>query len=175
MTDDPKSPLPSSPTADGAAEPRWSSSKTTKSVDETIELGRRIGACIEPGDVIALVGRLGAGKTHLSKGLALGLGVPDSRQVNSPTFVLVNEYTGRSAIHHIDAYRLTDPLELDALGFDERIADGAVVIVEWADRVAGAMPRQTLWIEIDTPDDTTRVFQLRINDPSLADRLKDLA
>ncbi len=144
---------------------------TTASVDQTIALGRELGECLQPGDVVALVGRLGAGKTHLSKGLALGLGVADAKNVNSPTFVLVNEYAGRSPIHHIDAYRLNDPIELDALGFDEMLTDGAIVLLEWADRVAAALPSGALWIEIETPSEDSRVFNLRTADAALAERL----
>jgi tRNA threonylcarbamoyladenosine biosynthesis protein TsaE len=148
---------------------------TSRSVAETIALGRQIGTILRPGDVIALVGRLGAGKTHLSKGLALGLGVADSRSVNSPTFVLINEYEGRCPIHHIDAYRLTSADELSAIGFDEMLAGHCVILVEWADRVPAAMPQRTLWIEIETPDENTRLFLLRTDVTDLASRLRSAA
>ncbi|MBX3394611.1 MAG: tRNA (adenosine(37)-N6)-threonylcarbamoyltransferase complex ATPase subunit type 1 TsaE [Phycisphaerae bacterium] len=143
----------------------------TSSVDETIALGRRLGAVLRAGDVIALVGRLGAGKTHFAKGLALGLGVRDPRAVNSPTFVLVNEYEGRLPIHHIDAYRLTSSDELAAIGFEEMLTQGAIVIIEWADRVGDAMPRHALWIEFDTPGETARSISLRAAESELATRL----
>ena len=123
--------------------------------EDTIEIGRTIGDVLAAGDVVALTGGLGAGKTQLTKGLALGLGVSDARLVSSPTFVLINEYTGRHAVNHIDAYRLGSPTEFDALGFEE-MADGGVVIVEWADRVADAMPAHAIWIAIEIEGETDR-------------------
>ncbi len=148
---------------------------TTASVAETIALGRRIGEQISQGDVLALVGRLGAGKTHLAKGIAIGLGVVDERGVNSPTFVLVNEYDGRLPIHHIDAYRLSSADELAALGFEEMLADPCVVLIEWADRVVSAVPPRAWWITIETPDESqdesTRVFTFRTHDAGVAVRI----
>lgn len=123
----------------------------------TQAIGRALGAALGPGDVVGLVGPLGAGKTMLAKGIAAGAGVVDPRRVTSPTFVLVNEYEGRLRLHHIDAYRLHDERELDALGFDEFAEHGAVV-VEWADRVAAAMPAGSLTITITPAGDTRRTL-----------------
>jgi len=107
----------------------------THSVAETIELGRRIGAALRGGEVLAVVGPLGAGKTHLIKGIAMGAGAPDRRGVNSPTFVIVNQYDGRLDIYHIDAYRLDSAAEFEMLGFDDLCYPESVVLVEWADKV----------------------------------------
>jgi len=131
---------------------------TSDGVDQTLEIGRRLGAALRPRDVLGLVGRLGAGKTHLVKGIAGGLGIHDARDVNSPTFVLVNEYAARFRIHHLDAYRLRGADELLDLGFEEFCADDAVTIVEWADRVEPAMPTDALWISIETTGETTRAL-----------------
>jgi tRNA threonylcarbamoyladenosine biosynthesis protein TsaE len=110
--------------------------------DVTRALGRAIGAAAGPGTFVALVGELGAGKTQLAKGVAEGLGVRSV--VNSPTFVLMNEHVGRLRLHHVDAYRLTDPEEAFAAGLlDERQAAG-VVVVEWADRLHGFLPPDRL-------------------------------
>lgn len=112
----------------------------------TRALGRAIGSTAGPGTVLALIGPLGAGKTQLAKGVAEGLGV--STVVNSPTFVLMNEHAGRLRLFHVDAYRLDDPAEAQAIGlFDERQA-GGVTVVEWADRLDGWLPdeRIDLWI-----------------------------
>lgn len=114
----------------------------THSAAETIELGRRIGASLRGGEVFALAGNLGTGKTHLIKGIALGLEAEDADQVSSPTFVLVNEYFGRGGlvhIYHIDAYRIETEAEFEALGFDEYCRPDSVVLVEWADKVPGVM------------------------------------
>lgn len=145
----------------------------SSSPDETVEIGSMIAGVLAPGDVIALVGQLGAGKTQLTKGLATGLGVPDARLVNSPTFVLINEYEGRFPVHHIDAYRLTSAGEFEALGFEE-LTEGGVVIVEWADRVAAAMPSHAIWIEIAPEEDDIRRLSVMTTSADVDDRLAKL-
>lgn len=107
----------------------------TNSAKETIALGRKLGEQLEGGEVIALRGNLGTGKTHLIKGIAAGAGVEESDIINSPTFVLVNEYQGRFMLFHIDAYRLENEKDFEHLGFDDMTGPGSVVLVEWADKV----------------------------------------
>ena len=102
---------------------------TSTSVEDTLAIGSRLGAAAQPNGVIALTGPLGAGKTHLAKGIAEGLQVHDTRVVNSPTFVLVNEYAGRLHMYHVDAYRLAGPAELAALGFEDMCDAGGLVVV----------------------------------------------
>jgi tRNA threonylcarbamoyladenosine biosynthesis protein TsaE len=105
---------------------------------ETMDIGARIGTALKGGEVIALVGQLGSGKTYLVKGIAAGLGADDAGQVNSPTFVLVNEYIGdnmRLDVYHIDAYRLNTVEEFEMLGFDDMCYRRSVVLVEWADKI----------------------------------------
>lgn len=122
----------------------------SRSTDETRDVARRIGEQLKPGAVLALVGPLGAGKTQFVKGLALGLGVPADQLVSSPTFTLCHEYVGRLTLYHLDAYRLSRPAaELAAIGFDELIDSGGVVVVEWADRAAALLPPQTVWVRIE--------------------------
>ena len=106
----------------------------TNSAEETIELGRRIGEQLKGGEIFALCGQLGSGKTHLIKGVAAGAGAEEERQVNSPTFVLVNEYSGKLDIYHVDAYRLETAAEFENIGFDDFCYAGSVVLVEWADK-----------------------------------------
>ena len=106
---------------------------------ETIELGRRIGSQLKGGEVIALCGPLGSGKTHLIKGIAAGAGAADSRRVNSPTFVIVNQYAGRLDIYHIDAYRLNSILEFEMIGFDDFCCPRSIVLIEWADKIESAL------------------------------------
>lgn len=115
---------------------------TTHSAPETIALGRRIGESLKGGQVIALIGNLGTGKTHLIKGIAHGLGVEQDDLVTSPTFVLVNEYFARDGamqVYHIDAYRLESAAEFEALGVEEYSRPDSVVLIEWADRVWQAL------------------------------------
>jgi tRNA threonylcarbamoyladenosine biosynthesis protein TsaE len=111
----------------------------SNSVDETVELGRRIGSQLKGGEVFGICGELGSGKTHLIKGIAAGAGCEDSRRVNSPTFVIVNEYAGRLDIYHIDAYRLDCAEEFEKIGFDDYCYDCSVVLIEWADKIKSAL------------------------------------
>ena len=122
---------------------------TSHSVEQTRALGVRLGRILTGGEVIALIGPLGAGKTQWVKGLSEGAGVSDPDAVNSPTFVLVNEYAGRVYLHHLDAYRLSGPADLIALGFDEMICSGSTVVVEWADRVISVLPEDRLTITLE--------------------------
>ena len=112
----------------------------SKSAGQTVELGRKIGMQLKGGEVIAVCGTLGSGKTHLIKGVAAGAGAQDSaRKVNSPTFVIVNEYAGRVDIYHIDAYRLGSVAEFEMIGFDDFCYRGSVVLIEWADKIESAL------------------------------------
>src|ERR1700750_2210609 len=105
------------------------------SLDETEAFGRRLGAMLFPGAVVALVGPLGAGKTHLVRAVAEGLGVGDSRVVSSPTFVLIQEYDARLPVYHFDAYRLRGEADFLDLGAHEYFEGRGVCLIEWADRV----------------------------------------
>ena len=137
---------------------------TTNSAAETIELGRRMGSVMRGGEVVALIGNLGTGKTHLIKGIALGLEAHDSDQVSSPTFVLVNEYFGREGlihIYHIDAYRMASVAEFQGLGFDEYCRPDSVVLVEWADKVSDAVHAfDPIRIELSHVSETQRKIVL---------------
>ena len=113
----------------------------------TLAFGRETGQACGPGEVLGLVGDLGAGKTHFVKGLAAGLGYEG--EVTSPTFALVHEYPGgRLPLFHLDFYRLDSADELLGLGWDEYLEAGGVVVAEWADRFPALMPPGTRWIEL---------------------------
>jgi tRNA threonylcarbamoyladenosine biosynthesis protein TsaE len=148
---------------------------TSHSPAETIRLGEKIGAALKGGEVIALVGPLGSGKTHLIKGIAAGLGATDSRTVNSPTFVLVNEYTGgqmRLDVYHVDAYRLDSVAEFEMLGFDDLCYPQSVVLIEWADKVESALQNiDTIRIELAHLADTQRRISLTSPPEHLFDML----
>ncbi len=121
----------------------------THSPEDTIGLGREIGKLLVPGDVIALVGELGTGKTCLTKGIAQGLGVPPDQFVRSASFVLVNRYDGVHPIWHIDAYRLDSPLDFIALGYEELIDSGCIAVIEWAERAADLLPARAIHISLE--------------------------
>src|SRR6188474_3546299 len=110
----------------------------------TEALGRRLGALLFPGAVVALVGQLGAGKTHFARAIAEGLGVKNPAAVNSPTFTLIHEYPARLPIYHFDAYRLAGAREFADLGVEEYFHGDGVCLVEWADRVAITLPPEHL-------------------------------
>ena len=132
----------------------------TNSVAETVALGERLAGRFAIGDCIALVGELGAGKTAFVRGLAVGLGITDERMVSSPTYVLVQEYAGRTRLYHVDLYRLPSAEdELDNLGLDEMLSDG-IVVIEWADRAENALPRPHWRITINPTGQTSRKFTL---------------
>jgi tRNA threonylcarbamoyladenosine biosynthesis protein TsaE len=122
----------------------------------TEALGRRLGERLFPGAVVALVGPLGAGKTHLVRAVAEGLGIPDSRAVSSPTFVLIQEYNARLPIYHFDAYRLRGAGELYDLGVYEYFEGPGVCLVEWADRALECLPNAHLRIDLEVTGESSR-------------------
>jgi tRNA threonylcarbamoyladenosine biosynthesis protein TsaE len=111
----------------------------SNSLEETIEFGRKLGSQLKGGEIIGICGQLGSGKTHLIKGIAAGAGAKDYKDVNSPTFVIVNEYSGRLDIYHIDAYRLNSVSEFEMLGFDDFCYSRSVVLIEWVDKIELAL------------------------------------
>src|SRR5687767_9529336 len=134
-------------------------------LEATNQFGHRLGALLFPGAVVALVGRLGAGKTHLTRAIAEGLGVRNPAAVNSPTFVLIQEYAARIPVYHFDAYRLSGPREFAELGVDEYFRGDGVCVVEWADKVAETLPADHLRIEIEVVDENRRRFTLTATGP----------
>ena len=122
----------------------------------TETFGRRLGQLLFPGAVVALIGPLGAGKTHLVRAVAEGLGVADRRLVTSPTFVLIQEYPGRVPVYHFDAYRLPSSEAFDDLGAQEYFEADGVCLVEWADRVERSLPAEQLLIQLTVISETAR-------------------
>lgn len=121
--------------------------RVTHSPEETRRLGQALGVHASIGHFFALTGPLGAGKTCFAQAILAGLGV--TGQVTSPTFTLMVEYQGRLPVVHVDAYRLSDPEELLLQGWDDYLIRGAVMVVEWADRLGDLLPQDRLDIEID--------------------------
>ncbi|MHC4196953.1 MAG: tRNA (adenosine(37)-N6)-threonylcarbamoyltransferase complex ATPase subunit type 1 TsaE [Planctomycetota bacterium] len=134
----------------------------TSSEKETMELGRRIGGLLGAGDVVALLGSLGAGKTTLVKGLAVGLGIDDVREVRSASFLLIAEYKARVPIYHFDAYRLESAEEMYGLGCEEIFWGEGVSIIEWADRVEECLPENYLRISMSIEGPASRKVVISI-------------
>ena len=143
----------------------------TRLPEETLDLGRRIGRSAQPGDVLALVGELGSGKTVLAKGIAEGLGAATAREVTSPTFVLCREYLdGRIPLYHFDAYRLRGAADLEAIGSADVFGGDGLSVVEWADRAPQALPPDHLEIMLEVIGDETRRLTFTARGPQ-AERL----
>lgn len=147
----------------------------SNSPQQTLELGLHLGKSLIGGMTLALIGPLGAGKTQLVKGIALGNGQSQSNKVTSPTFTLIQEYTGKFTLYHLDVYRLRGPRELLALGFEELIRSDSVVIVEWADKVQTALPGDTLSVTITPGTSTDRTFVFRAEGPCAESSLQAMA
>ncbi len=146
---------------------------TTRDPAETRDLAARLAAAARPGDLLCLVGDLGAGKTQFAKGFAVGLGIADT--VSSPTFVLMAEYAGRLPMFHLDLYRLADAADALAGGLiDDRQLEG-VALVEWAERLGEALPAARLDVVIDGIGDDPRRISLRAGDAGYARYLEALA
>lgn len=134
---------------------------TTQTAEQTRKLGELIGACLQSGTVIQLIGDLGSGKTCFVQGLARGLAVPPEYDITSPTYTLVHEYPGRLPLAHVDLYRIADEMDAEAIGLLDLMDSRTVVAVEWADRLSdGFWPRETLHVHFQPQDDGTRCIHL---------------
>ena len=132
---------------------------TSHSPEQTQKIGARIGELALPGDVFLLSGRLGAGKTCLTQGIAWGLNIKE--YALSPTFVIVREMHGRLPLYHIDLYRLDNINEIEDLGLDDYLYGKGACVVEWAEKALGLLPSEHLLIQIDFLSDTVRSLQLK--------------
>lgn len=127
---------------------------STTSAEETTALGEKLGRLLSPGDVIALFGDLGAGKTTFTRGIAVGLGL--AADVHSPTFTLIHEHLGAIPLYHVDLYRLNSEEEVETLGLEEYMYSDGVTIIEWADRMTSSLPKDRLDITLRMLGDTER-------------------
>ena len=126
----------------------------TNSENETIIEGEKLGLTLKPGTIVALYGDLGVGKTAFTRGIAKGLGI--TKNVSSPTFTIVNEYTGETPLFHFDMYRLENENELFDIGWDDYQVRGGVCVVEWSDKVPGAFTPDTIVVKIENLGDNMR-------------------
>ncbi|MDP3064460.1 MAG: tRNA (adenosine(37)-N6)-threonylcarbamoyltransferase complex ATPase subunit type 1 TsaE [Chloroflexota bacterium] len=143
------------------------------SPEETRRLGARLGRLARPGDVLLLVGELGAGKTCLTQGIARGLGVREN--ASSPSFVIMKEYHGRLALYHIDLYRLERLQEVADLGLDDYLYGSGVCVVEWADRAPEQFPVQHLLVRMQYVSERERSIHIEARGPRYVELLSQLS
>lgn len=131
---------------------------STKSPEETIELGRRIGKLLKKGDIIALQGTLAAGKTTITKGIAESLGVQET--ITSPTFCLISEYEGKMPLYHMDVYRLEGAEDFSNLGAEDMLFGNGVCLIEWSEKIMSELPPSAVVLKIEAESDGTRTITL---------------
>jgi len=130
----------------------------THSEEETIALGKKIGSKLQKGDVIALQGTLGAGKTTITKGIALALGIEDT--ITSPTFCLISEYEGKMPLYHMDVYRLEGGEDFINLGVDDMLYGRGVCLIEWSEKIMEELPKKTIILRLEPKEDGSRTISL---------------
>jgi tRNA threonylcarbamoyladenosine biosynthesis protein TsaE len=145
----------------------------TTSAEQTTALGERLGKHLKPGDVIALFGDLGAGKTTLTRGIAVGLGL--DADIHSPTFTLIHEHPGPTPLYHVDLYRLSHEEEVETLGLEEYIYSDGVTIIEWADRMQTLLPSERLDITLRMITDTDRELIFETQSERLAGVIEEVS
>jgi tRNA threonylcarbamoyladenosine biosynthesis protein TsaE len=133
----------------------------SNSVGDTIEIGLKLGKSLAAGDVVALIGDLGSGKTVLTKGIAQALGVRNVRYVNSPTFVIIKEYKGRLPLYHFDLYRLNKSSVIDTENFEEYFYGDGVTVVEWADKIRSLLPKRHIEVRLSAAGEGKRKITIR--------------
>jgi tRNA threonylcarbamoyladenosine biosynthesis protein TsaE len=119
----------------------------TRNAEETIKLGKELAKGLRGGDIVALYGDLGSGKTTFAKGIGIGLNVKDARRINSPTFVLIREYKGRIPLYHMDLYRLNNVKAAEDIAVEEYIYGDGVTVIEWAEKLEGALPEKIITVK----------------------------
>jgi len=130
----------------------------TKTSDETIELGFKIGQKLKKGNILAMQGTLAAGKTTITKGIAKALEISDT--ITSPTFCLISEYYGKMPLYHMDVYRLEGSEDFNNLGTEDMLYGDGVCIIEWSEKIMDALPKETIIINIQPQDDGSRKIQI---------------
>lgn len=140
---------------------------TTKSARETQQRGEDFAKRLKKGDIVGLVGELGAGKTCFIQGLARGLKVPEDCYVSSPTFTILKIYPGNVNLYHFDFYRLSDPAEFDDLAFEDYVNEGGIVVIEWADKFLELLPKGIKVITFEVVGENERKITYEIQSPKL--------
>ena len=136
----------------------------TRGPTQTVNLGRALGKCLTKGDVVALYGELGSGKTTFVKGVAGGLGAERAEGVRSPTFVLLNLYKGRLPIYHIDLYRVQSLERLQDIGYEEYACGDGVTVIEWAEKAERLLPEGAVRVWLKSLSKRSREIRVHIPD-----------
>jgi tRNA threonylcarbamoyladenosine biosynthesis protein TsaE len=133
----------------------------SNSPDETIALGKKIAVSLSTGSVVAVTGTLGSGKTCLTKGIALGLGLTEN--ITSPTYTIINEYQRESypTLYHIDAYRLNCDKDFEDIGGIDIINSGGISIIEWSERIPNSIPKNSIFIDLEIKDALSRTIKIK--------------
>lgn len=132
----------------------------TNSAKETVALGEKLAKGLSKGDVVALYGDLGSGKTTFTKGIGKGLGAEDAGHINSPTFVLIKEYKARLPIYHIDLYRLDNLQDIEDIAIEEYIYGDGVVVIEWAEKINTLLPKKHIAVKFKIKDGDKREIKI---------------
>ena len=147
---------------------------TTYSVNDTKELGEKIGKRLKGKIVLALTGHLGSGKTSFVQGLARGLEVPNDYYITSPSYTLINEYPGRYPLVHVDLYRLEDPVDFEDIGLYDILEDNHVVAIEWADRIRQELLPDHVTIKFEISGDKSRIICISAHGANAVELLKEI-
>lgn len=131
---------------------------TTKSAEETIALGKKVGGFLKKGDILAMQGTLAAGKTTFTKGIAASLGITEP--VTSPTFCLISEYSGVLPLYHLDVYRLNGADDFADLGADDLLYGDGISVIEWSEKIMNELPEKTITIKITAQSDNSRLIEI---------------
>ena len=131
---------------------------TTKTADETIALGKKIGNLLQKGDIIAMQGTLAAGKTTITKGIAQALEIKET--ITSPTFCLISEYEGKMPLYHMDVYRLEGGEDFVNLGTDDMLYGEGVSIIEWSEKIMDELPEKTIILKLEPQEDGSRIITI---------------
>lgn len=146
----------------------------SESAEQTFALGMAVGKEAGEGDVFALSGELGAGKTCFTGGLARGIGVDENYAITSPTFTLINEYPGRCRFYHFDVYRLNQIDELVDLGYDEYMSAKGVIAIEWAEKIKNALPDDAISVNFTYIDENKRIIRISGPKKRVRELVKDI-
>jgi len=134
----------------------------TRSAKETVALAKDLARQLSKGDIVALYGDLGSGKTTFTKGIGEGLGVKDAVRINSPTFVLIKEYAGRLPLYHLDLYRLDNLQEIGNIGVEEYMYGDGIAVIEWAEKAQRFLPEKYIAVKFKIKGENKREIDIRM-------------